>query len=107
MGSGGQATQALLASDATRGTSSSSGDSSARTSSSSSTASSRSADRGGTYTVRPGDTLWGIARDRLGADATNAEVQQEVQRIWHLNGAQIPSGDPDLILPGQEIRFSR
>ena len=99
MGSGGQATQALLARDATRSTTSTS--SGARSSSSTTSRSSGGAAR----TVRAGDTLWGIAREHLDADATDAEVFSEVQRLWRLNAAEIGTGDPDLILPGQQIRF--
>ena len=89
MGSGGQATQALLARDATRST----------------TSTSRSSGETRLAPVRAGDTLWGIAREHLDADATDAEVFSEVQRLWRLNAAEIGTGDPDLILPGQQIRF--
>ena len=99
LGSGGQATKALVASDAASPTTSTTGGHS----------SSRSANRTGgganARVVRPGDTLWGIARDRLGADASETDVYYEVQRLWKLNGAHIPSGDPDVILPGQRINL--
>ena len=99
LGSGGQATQGLLASDATGATASTTGGHS----------SARSSNRTGagtaTRVVRAGDTLWGIARDRLGADASETDVYYEVQRLWKINGAHISSGDPDLILPGQRINL--
>ena len=100
MGSGGQPTQALLASDATRTTTSSKG-----TARSGSASTSRSGS-GDARTVRSGDTLWGIAREHLGADATETEVYREVQRLWRVNGVQIGTGNPDLIFPGQRIRLA-
>ena len=99
LGSGGQATHALVASDAASQTTSTTGGHS------SSRSSNRTGGGAGTHVVRPGDTLWGIARDRLGADASETDVYYEVQRLWKINGAHIPSGDPDLILPGQRINL--
>ena len=46
----------------------------------------------------------GIARDHLGAAATETEVFHEGQRLWRVNGALIGTGDPDLILGGRRIR---
>jgi Domain of unknown function (DUF4397) len=60
LGSGGQPTQALLASDVTRSTAKAATATSSRASA--------------VHVVRPGDTLWGIARDRIGADATETNV---------------------------------
>lgn len=91
LGSGGQPTQALLASDATRSTAKAATATSSRSSA--------------VHVVRPGDTLWGIARDRVGADATETDVYHEVQRLWRLNGAHVPGGDPDVIHPGLRLHL--
>jgi nucleoid-associated protein YgaU len=53
--------------------------------------------------VMPGDSLWSIARDRLGPSASNEAVYQEVLAIWSLNAERIGTGDPNLIFPGQHI----
>jgi LysM repeat protein len=50
--------------------------------------------------VREGDSLWSIAQDRLGSDASPEKVLREVDRLWSLNGLQ----DPDVILAGQHLR---
>jgi LysM repeat protein len=50
----------------------------------------------GSYTVKPGDTLSGIAKDQLG----DAERWPE---IYDLNQASI--ADPDLIYPGQTFKL--
>lgn len=54
------------------------------------------------YEVRPGDTLWAIARSRLGPSATDAAVQTAWQRIYAANRAVI-GADPSLIRPGQRL----
>jgi hypothetical protein len=55
------------------------------------------------HVVRPGETLWSIARDLLGPDASTAAIAREVHRIWDLNADTIGTGDPDLIVPGQVL----
>jgi len=60
---------------------------------------------GRTHTVQPGESLWTIASDRLGAGAGTAEIAREVQRIWDLNAGSIGTGDPDLVIAGQELRL--
>jgi nucleoid-associated protein YgaU len=53
-------------------------------------------------TVRPGDTLWQLARDQLPADAPASEVD----RLWHgwYEANRSTIGDvPDLIRPGQHL----
>ncbi len=52
--------------------------------------------------VRPGDTLWTISTEALGADATPQQIASEAERIYALNRDQI-GPDPNLILPGQEL----
>ena len=52
--------------------------------------------------VRPGDTLWTISTERLGADATPQQTASEAERIYALNRDQI-GPDPNLIFPGQEL----
>ncbi len=64
-------------------------------------------DGSGRYTVRQGDTLWDISRERLTAQIGRAPTPQEIQndyrQIARLNGIQ----DPNRIRPGQEIRVPR
>jgi hypothetical protein len=56
------------------------------------------------HVVRPGESLWSIARDLLGPDATSpARIAREVNRLWELNSARIGTGDPDLLLVGTRL----
>ncbi len=55
--------------------------------------------------MRPGDSLWSIAKRSLGGDASNAAIARMVDHIWNLNSASIGSGDPDLITPGTRLRL--
>jgi hypothetical protein len=57
------------------------------------------------HVVRPGESLWSIAEGLLGPDASATRIAAEVARIWELNREQIPSGDPDLIEVGQQLRL--
>jgi nucleoid-associated protein YgaU len=52
--------------------------------------------------VRPGDTLWAIARSRLGPGADDARVAHDVDR-WHRLNHDVIGDDPDLIHPGQRL----
>jgi nucleoid-associated protein YgaU len=73
---------------------------------SSSTAAAPTAPSGEAVTVAPGDTLWGIAAERLGPDATNAEIAIEWPR-WYAANRQVVGADPNLIYPGQRLRPPR
>ncbi len=59
------------------------------------------------YTVRQGDTLWDISRERMraqhGRTPTPQEIQNDYREIARANGIQ----DPNRIRPGQEIRLPR
>lgn len=57
------------------------------------------------HVVRKGESLWSIAQRWLGPDVTDTDVFYEVRRLWSLNADRIPSGDPDLILPGLWLRL--
>jgi hypothetical protein len=52
--------------------------------------------------VRPGDTLWHLATDRLRPSASEGEVALLVERIHHRN-RELIGPDPDLIQPGQRL----
>ena len=54
--------------------------------------------------VRAGDTLWSIAARQLGPSATVQDVAEEWPRWYAANRGTIGT-DPDLILPGQELRI--
>jgi len=55
-----------------------------------------------TVVVRRGDTLWAIARARLGSRADVASTAREVRR-WHETNRRVIGSDPDLIHPGQRL----
>ncbi len=61
--------------------------------------------KGGSYVVKPGDSLWGIARANLGGSPSNARVAGEVKRLWDLNDVEIGTGNPDLIYAGQRLKL--
>ena len=54
--------------------------------------------------VRPGDTLWDLARDDLGPGADDAAIAARWRTIYALNRAVI-GADPDLIQPAQRLRL--
>lgn len=62
--------------------------------------------RSAVVVVRPGDTLWAIARAGLPADADDGEVAVRVREIHQSNRAVIGT-DPDLIRPDQRLRMPR
>jgi nucleoid-associated protein YgaU len=59
------------------------------------------------HRVQRGESLWAIARARLGAQATNAQVAALVARVWEANERTLRSGDPDLIYPGERLELPR
>lgn len=54
--------------------------------------------------VRPGDSLWAIAEQRLGPRATVVEIVGYWHRIYDHN-TDVIGPDPDLILPGQLLEL--
>jgi nucleoid-associated protein YgaU len=59
-------------------------------------------DAGHAVVVRPGDTLWAIARDALPAGASDADVATACAR-WHEANRDVIGPDPDLIFPDQRL----
>jgi hypothetical protein len=57
------------------------------------------------HMVRPGESLWTIAHELLGPDASAMSIAAEVARLWELNQDRISSGDPDLIAVGEWLRL--
>ncbi len=55
------------------------------------------------HVVAPGESLWSIASDLLGDDASVARTAREVNRLWQLNGGHIGTGDPDLLMVGTKL----
>jgi nucleoid-associated protein YgaU len=55
------------------------------------------------HTVRPGESLWSIAADMLGENATVAAIAREVNRLWELNQERIGTGQPDLLHTGTRL----
>jgi hypothetical protein len=56
-----------------------------------------------THVVLAGESLWAIASDLLGDEATPAQVAREVHRLWQLNRNRIGTGDSDLLMTGTEL----
>jgi hypothetical protein len=68
------------------------------------------AGQGRTISVVEGDNLWTIAKGRLeeapGAGArepTDREVADYLEQVTEVNRDELPSGDPDVIAPGDKI----
>jgi nucleoid-associated protein YgaU len=58
---------------------------------------------GNSMVVRPGDSLWSIARSLVGPSASNTEVETKLVKVWDMNAHRIGTGDPNLIFPGQRL----
>jgi hypothetical protein len=56
----------------------------------------------GAVIVRPGDSLWALARRRLGPTAPDAAVAAAWPR-WYAANLAVIGADPDLIRPGQHL----
>ncbi|MFC3806479.1 LysM peptidoglycan-binding domain-containing protein [Terrabacter sp. MAHUQ-38] len=54
-------------------------------------------------TVRRGDSLWALAARHLGAGASDAQVAREWPR-WYAANRSVIGDDPDLLVPGQQLR---
>jgi hypothetical protein len=64
----------------------------------------RAAQRGDRHhVVQRGESLWSIAKDLLGNDASTARIAREVERLWQLNKARIGTGNPDLLIAGTRL----
>jgi resuscitation-promoting factor RpfA len=50
-----------------------------------------------TYTTRPGDSLWAIARRALGPQAAAARVNSLVWALWEANRDAIGTGNPSVL----------
>ena len=59
----------------------------------------RSGDR---VTVRPGDSLWSLAAQRLGARPSAARIQAEWPR-WYAANRRVIGADPNLLQPGTSL----
>jgi LysM repeat protein len=57
----------------------------------------------GSVVVRPGDSLWSIARRIAGPSASNDQVEKKLVAVWDMNAKRIGTGDPNLIFPGQRL----
>lgn len=57
----------------------------------------------GSVVVKPGDSLWSIARGQLPAGASNAEIERKLVEIWNRNASRIGTGDPNLIFSGTRL----
>jgi hypothetical protein len=57
------------------------------------------------HLVRPGHSLWSIAKSLLGRRATTPAIAAEVARLWRLNDQRIGTGDPNLLPVGVKLRL--
>jgi nucleoid-associated protein YgaU len=64
----------------------------------------RAARRGDRFhVVQRGESLWSIAKDLLGDEASVARIAREVNRLWELNSDRIGTGDRDLLMVGTRL----
>jgi LysM domain len=61
----------------------------------------------GLYVVRQGDTLWSIASRLLAPGSSSTEIAELVHQIWSMNAEAIGSGNPDLIMVGEQLRLPK
>ena len=68
------------------------------------------------YTIKKGDSIWKIAKAKLGGGATNEEIMAYTKQIATENGMNVKlidsvlskvPGDPDLIFPGGKLIISK
>jgi len=52
-------------------------------------------------TIKKGDVLWNIAKQQLGAHATDNQIANYVQKLAKLNGLN----NPDLIKAGNTLKL--
>jgi nucleoid-associated protein YgaU len=57
------------------------------------------------HIVKPGESLWSIARQLLGRSASAAQIAREVDRLWELNKDRIGTGNRDLLMVGTKLRL--
>ena len=57
----------------------------------------------GSLMVKPGDSLWSIARGLLPAGASNTEIEHKMAEIWDRNAHRIGTKDPNLVFSGQRL----
>jgi LysM domain len=69
------------------------------------TSSNQAAPGGGFHVVQQGESLWSIASDLLGDQASVDRVAREVGRLWELNAERIGTGSPDLLYAGTRLRL--
>jgi len=54
------------------------------------------------YTVKPGDSIWKIAKNKLGPNATNAEINAEKNKIIAKNKNKNPAEADGIVKSGQD-----
>lgn len=68
------------------------------------------------YTIKKGDSIWKIAKAKLGGGATNQEIMAYTRQIAAENGMNVKlidgvlskvPGDPDLIFPGGKLVLNK
>jgi hypothetical protein len=57
------------------------------------------------HVVQSGESLWSIAADLLGDDASPARIAREVNRLWEANRDRIGTGNRDLVMAGTRLEL--